>query len=72
MIERMQYPKSDPRHHSQKTKQMFHEVADHSRQDMDKVSDLKAQALFETTAQVLIGLEKAFTHFERRSENAWK
>jgi hypothetical protein len=37
-----------------------------------KVDDPKAQALFETTAEVLGGLVVAFEHFERRSEAAWR
>jgi hypothetical protein len=37
-----------------------------------KVSDPKAQALFETTAEVLLGLEKAYQDFEDRNERAWK
>lgn len=32
----------------------------------------KAQALFETTAEVLNGLVKAFNDFERKNEPAWK
>jgi len=31
-----------------------------------------AQALFETTAEVMIGLQKADQDFEDRSEQAWK
>jgi hypothetical protein len=36
------------------------------------MSDPKAQALFETTAEVLKGLLKAFDDFEQKSEPAWK
>jgi hypothetical protein len=35
------------------------------------VSDPKAQALFETTAEALKGLEKAFDDFEAKREAAW-
>lgn len=35
-------------------------------------SDPKAEALFETSAEVLGGLIKAFTDFEQRDETAWK
>lgn len=55
-----QYQESDPRHHTQKLKQMA------------KVSDPKAQALFETSAEVLLGLAKAFEDFAQKSEAAWK
>ena len=51
---------------------MLIEAAEHSREDVRKVSDPKAQALFETTAEVLKGLEKAFNDFQQKSEDAWK
>jgi hypothetical protein len=51
---------------------MLREVAAHAREDVTKVSDPKAQALFETTAEVLLGLEKAYQDFEDRNERAWK
>jgi hypothetical protein len=37
-----------------------------------KISDPKAQALFETTAEVLNGLVKAFDDYEQKNEAAWK
>jgi hypothetical protein len=45
---------------------------EHARQDVAKVDDPKAQALFETTAEVLAGLKKAYEHFEQGTEGAWK
>jgi len=42
------------------------------RSDVEKVNDPKAQALFETSAEVLIGLRKAFDDFEQKTESAWK
>ncbi len=71
MPDGMQLDESDPRHHTQKLKQMLNETAHHARDDVPKVSDAKAQALFETTAEVLLGLVKAFDDFERGSEPAW-
>ena len=52
MTDRMQYGENDPRHHTAKIKQMLRDVAAHAREDVTKVSDPKAQALFETTAEV--------------------
>jgi len=37
-----------------------------------KVNDPKAQALFESSAEVLTGLKKAFTDYEQQNEPAWK
>jgi hypothetical protein len=72
MADRMQYGENDPRHQTAKLKQMLRDVAAHAREDVGKVSDPKAQALFETTAEVLGGLEKAYQDFEDRNERAWK
>ena len=69
MTDRMQFEESDPRHHTQK--QMLNETADHAREDVSKISDPKAQALFETTAEVLKGLVKAYDDFEQKREGAW-
>jgi hypothetical protein len=72
MTDRMQYGENDPRHHTAKLRQMLRDVAGHAREDVTKVSDPKAQALFETTAEVVLGLEKAYQDFEDRHERAWK
>jgi len=63
---------ADPRQHTANIKRMLNEVADHVRGDVEKVDDPKAQALFETTAEVLRGLITAYEHYERRSESAWR
>ena len=72
MADRMQFPESDPRHHTAKLKQMLQDTLNHAREDVTKVTDPKAQALFETTAEVLGGLVKAYEHVEGRTEAAWK
>jgi len=72
MTDRMQYPENDPRHHTLKLKQVLNDVAKHAREDVSKVSDPKAQALFETTAEVLKGLVRAYGDFEQKREEAWK
>ena len=66
------YPESDPRHHTLKIKSMLQQSISHARGDIGKTTDPKAQALFETTAEVLNGLVTAYEHFEKRSEDAWK
>ena len=72
MNDRMQYDERDPRHHTLKLKQMLNDTADHARQDVSKVQDPNAQALFETTAEILKGLVVAFDDFEQKREEAWK
>ena len=72
MTDRMQFSEDDPRHHTSNLKRILADTIKHAREDVTKVTDLKAQALFETTAEVLGGLEKAYDDFERRNEIAWR
>ncbi len=72
MADRMQYDESDPCHHTAKLKDMLSEVADHAREDVGKVEEPKAQALFETTAEVCAALARAVEHYESQSERAWQ
>jgi hypothetical protein len=59
---------TDPRHHTSHVKRKLQELRDHLREDAEKVSEPKAQALFETAAEVLQGLLNAFDHYEHKSE----
>lgn len=65
-------PSDDVRHHTQKIKQMLDDLIAHAREDIDKVSEPKAQALFETTAEVLTGLKTAYDHYETGKEKAFR
>jgi len=40
----------------------------HIHENLDKLNEPKAQALFETTAEVLIGLRTAHEHYESGTE----
>lgn len=62
----------DPRYHTQNVGRMMKELVDHLREDVEKVDDPQAKALFEVSAEVLEGLQRAFAHFETKSEKAWK
>jgi len=42
------------------------------RANLSNVDEPKAQALLETTAEVLLGLKKAYRDYEEGGENAWK
>lgn len=63
---------SDPKEHTRNIKSGLQEMMDHIRNDIEKVNDPKAEALFETTVEVLSGLVTAFSHFEKKNEEAWK
>lgn len=67
-----EFAENDPRHHTANIRKMLTELVDHARSDATKITDPKAQALFETTAEVLIGIRKAFEDYEQRNEPAWK
>ncbi len=58
--------------HIQNIQSEFEKLVDHLRQDVTKVDDLKAQALFETSAEVLKGLSKAFSDYAQKNVAAWK
>ena len=62
----------DPRAHAANVRREFTELIQHLREDVKKVDDAKGQALFETAAEVLTGLEAAFKHYEQKSEDAWR
>jgi hypothetical protein len=62
----------DPRAHIANVRREFRQLIDHLRGDVDKITEPKAQALFETTAEVISGLETAFKHYEEKSEQAWR
>ena len=64
----MVYTEDNPLYHVVKVRGMLHAVMRHCRQDNDKVSDPKAQAIFETTAEVLEGLINAYRRYEREFE----
>ena len=63
---------SNPKDHTANIKKEFKMLIEHLREDVTKVDDPAAKALFETSAEVLIGLEKAFSDYETKNEPAWK
>jgi len=62
---------SNPLEHTINIKEEFKKLSEHLREDVDKVDDPKAKALFEVSAEVIDGLEKAFIDYERKNESAW-
>ena len=62
----------DPRAHTANVRSEFRELVAHLRDDVKKVEDPRAQALFETAAEVINGLDTAFKDYEEKNEAAWK
>ena len=60
----MVYTEDTARYHVVKVRGMLNAVMRHCREDIEKVADPKAQAIFETTAEVLDGLITAYSRYE--------
>ena len=68
----MQEQEGHPRHHTAKMKAELERLAGHMREDIAKVDDPRFKAMFETSAEVLGGIVKAFSDFEAKNEAAWR
>jgi hypothetical protein len=62
----------DPIHHTQKMQKRLTETMQHLREDIEKVDEPQLKAMFETSAEVLGGLVKAFRDYEQKNEPAWR
>jgi hypothetical protein len=62
----------NPQHHTQNMKKRLSETVTHLREDIQKVDEPQLKAMFETSAEVLGGLIKAFSYYEKKNEAAWR
>ena len=62
----------NPLHHTRKMAKRLSETIEHLRADIDKVEEPQCKAMFETSAEVLGGLQKAFHDYEEKNESAWR
>ena len=67
-----EYPVNDARHHTLKISAEMQHLVLHLRGDAAKVTQPKAQAMYETAAEVIEGLRTAFEHYEQGTEPAMK
>lgn len=58
----------DPDHHMQNVGQMLNGIIEHLRADIEMMDEPKAQAMFETMAEVLQGLKTACAHYQQNIE----
>lgn len=61
-----------PRHHTRKMQQALADIQKHLRDDVKKVDEPQLKAMFETAAEVIGGLIKAFHDYEQKNEPAWR
>lgn len=59
-------------HHAGKIAQMLEGVIQHLREDVTKINEPRAQAMFETSAEVLIGMRTAFEHYQGGTEKGMR
>src|SRR5205823_13973209 len=61
-----------PREHAQRIANMLQQAQQECRADIERIDDPKAQALFETIAEVLGGTMRALEHYQAGNEPAWQ
>lgn len=62
---------SEPKVHAQNIERYIYELKLLCHEEISHVNDPKAKALFETTAEVLGGLEKAYSDYQSENLGAW-
>ena len=67
-----QLPTNDPRRYTGPAQTQLADLAEQWRAELDRFDDPRARALFETGAEVLLGLRHAFADFEEGTELAWR
>jgi len=62
----------DPAPRVDNVRMELHALVEHLRRDAKLVDDPQAAAMFETSAEVIHGLETALDHFKEKAEPAWQ
>jgi len=63
---------TDPKQHTQRIRKMLVDAAQQARSGIAEIEEPSARALFETSAEVLTGLAKAYEDYDAGSEPAWR
>lgn len=63
---------TNPKVHSKTIQNELGDLIQQVRVEIDQVEEPRFQALLETTAEVLIGLQTAFRDYNLGTEKAWK
>ncbi len=59
-------------HRVEQVQSQFIQLAEHLRAEIKTIEDPSCKALFETAAEVILGLDTAFEHYKKHEEAAWK
>jgi hypothetical protein len=62
---------ADPLAHTAHIRQALEDLTNHLRRDIERVKEPRARALFETSAEVLQGLAKAYADYDAGKETAF-
>jgi hypothetical protein len=62
----------DAKVHTANIRSEMQQLVDHLRRDIDIVDEPRAKAMFETTAEALLGLMKTFRDYDDGKEEAFK
>jgi hypothetical protein len=65
-------PMMDPKVHTQKIRKMLLDTVQQARNEIVEIEEPRARALFETSAEVLVGLAKAYEDYETGNEPVWR
>jgi hypothetical protein len=57
--------------HTSFVKEKLTEMIEYLKDDVTHLNEPEAKALFEVSAEVISGLRKAFSEYERKNEDAW-
>ena len=72
MATNLQETSRDAKVHTANLRSQMEELIDHLRKDVSMVDDPRAKAVFETSAEVLVGLTKALRDYDEGKEAAFK
>lgn len=67
-----QHTDGDPRNRTEEISRRLDDLVKELREGVKAVTEPRAQALFETSAEVLLGLRTAYEHYEKGEEEAWR
>lgn len=62
----------DPKVHTESTRVAMKELITHLRRSVERVDEPRAQALFETSAEVLKGLVQTYDDYDAAEETAFR